>query len=578
MADFKILFYNYPIMKMYYEILFMISILFMGIYAIIWRKRYSVYFTLIFILIPLAIRGYVLTESPMVLEQAITGLKLSYIGGPFLMLFMMLAIFDFCNLNSRKWLRLVLFILSILMYLPIATLEKNTLFYKDIHLEFVNNQPLIIKTYGPLHTVHYVFLIFYLAITTGAIIYSLKKKKDVSEKKLVVLLFCEAVTTILFFAGHIFHMKFELAPVSYLVSEFVFLTMISRISLYDITETAIDTIVINGNTGFISFDKHFRYLSSNTLAKEVFPSLSELRTDSNAAKNPILNFVLISKIRTFIEDNTKNYFYKNCDDKIYQVNIDYLYAGKKKCGYMLYIQDDTKDQKYISLLNDFNGKLKDEVDEKTRHIEKMHDNLILGMATMVESRDNSTGGHIKRTSDVIEILVGVIEKDTSDDKLNLSPEFCHNLIKAAPMHDLGKIAVDDAILRKPGRFTDEEFAVMKTHTTEGARIVHEILKETDDYDFHILAENVAHYHHERWDGSGYPEGLRGEQIPLEARIMAIADVYDALVSKRVYKESMSFENANKIIMEGMGKHFDKRLEKYYVEARPMLEEYYSKIN
>ena len=150
----------------------------------------------------------------------------------------------------------------------------------------------------------------------------------------------------------------------------------------------------------------------------------------------------------------------------------------------------------------------------------------------------------------------------------LSDTFCRNLIKAAPMHDLGKIAVEDAILRKPGRFTPEEFAVMKTHAPEGARIVHEILKDTDDDEFHILAENVAHYHHERWDGSGYPEGLKGEAIPLEARIMAVADVYDALVSKRVYKKKMSFEKADAILREGMGSQFDPALERRFIPWRP----------
>ena len=125
---------------------------------------------------------------------------------------------------------------------------------------------------------------------------------------------------------------------------------------------------------------------------------------------------------------------------------------------------------------------------------------------------------------------------------------------------------------------DQEFEEMKKHAAEGARIVHEILKSTDDADFKIIAENVAHYHHERWDGSGYPSGLKGDKIPLEARIMAIADVYDALVSKRVYKESMSFEKADEIIMESFGKHFDKRLEPCYVSARPRLEEYYLKIS
>ena len=118
---------------------------------------------------------------------------------------------------------------------------------------------------------------------------------------------------------------------------------------------------------------------------------------------------------------------------------------------------------------------------------------------------------------------------------------------------------------------------MKKHAAEGAHIVHEILKDTDDYDFHILAENVAHYHHERWDGSGYPEGLKGTAIPFEARIMAIADVYDALVSKRCYKDSMPFDKADAIIMDGFGTQFDASLKPYYMAARPKLEEYYKSL-
>jgi putative two-component system response regulator len=227
---------------------------------------------------------------------------------------------------------------------------------------------------------------------------------------------------------------------------------------------------------------------------------------------------------------------------------------------------------YIRLLDRYNEELEDEVKAKTESIIKMHDNLILSMATMVESRDNSTGGHIRRTSEGVNILIDEIRKQG---KLKLSDEFCTCIIKAAPMHDLGKIAVDDAILRKPGRFRPEEYEIMKSHAAEGAKIVHEVLKETDDEAFKQIAENVAHYHHERWDGSGYPDGLKGEEIPLEARIMAIADVYDALVSKRVYKEKMSFEEADAIITEGMGTQFDPGLKAVYEAARPRLEEYYT---
>ena len=207
---------------------------------------------------------------------------------------------------------------------------------------------------------------------------------------------------------------------------------------------------------------------------------------------------------------------------------------------------------------------------RKREVE-MQDKLVFGMATMVEGRDNSTGGHIRRTSKVVELIV---HEMILDDSLSAHHRFYANVIKAAPMHDLGKITVDDAVLRKPGKFTDEEYAQMKKHSPEGAKIVKNILDGgTDDY-FEEIAVNVAHYHHERWDGRGYPEGLKGEEIPLEARIMAIADVYDALVSKRVYKDEFSFEKANQIILEGMGTQFDPGLEKYYLAAREKIEAFY----
>lgn len=224
-----------------------------------------------------------------------------------------------------------------------------------------------------------------------------------------------------------------------------------------------------------------------------------------------------------------------------------------------------------------NVTLQKEISQRNEHIIKIQDNMIMSMAMMVESRDNSTGGHIMRTREVVKILLDEMSKDKSEDAVKVTEEFCHNLIKAAPMHDLGKISVDDAILKKPGIFTDAEFEAMKTHAPEGARIMRKILRETDELPFCQLVENVAHYHHERWDGSGYPDGLKGEEIPLEARIMAIADVYDALVSRRVYKEPMSFEQADFIMMSSFGNHFDIHLQKYYVAARPRLEDYYRNL-
>ncbi len=201
---------------------------------------------------------------------------------------------------------------------------------------------------------------------------------------------------------------------------------------------------------------------------------------------------------------------------------------------------------------------------------KFNAQLVMGMATMVESRDKFTGGHIRRTSTGVRFIVEAMRENEA-----LSEKFCENIIKAAPMHDLGKIAVDDVVLRKPGKYTPEEYEKMKQHAAEGARILKDILGDTDE-EFLRIAQNVAHYHHERMDGTGYPDGLKGDEIPLEARIMAIADVYDALVSTRVYKQRYSPQKANRIILNGMGTQFDPSLQKYYEAALPKLEAFYAR--
>ncbi len=200
-------------------------------------------------------------------------------------------------------------------------------------------------------------------------------------------------------------------------------------------------------------------------------------------------------------------------------------------------------------------------------ITRSHDSILEGMASVVENRDNNTGGHIKRTSEVVRLL-------TED--LPLDDSFRENIIKAAPLHDLGKIAVPDNVLNKPARLTPEEYEQIKIHPKKGHSIVKTIFSGQDDENLLQVAENIALYHHEHYDGSGYPEGLSGEKIPLEARIMAIADVYDALVSHRCYKEPMSQEDAYQVIKDSMGTHFDPKLWECFEKAYPKIKAYYAK--
>ncbi len=243
-------------------------------------------------------------------------------------------------------------------------------------------------------------------------------------------------------------------------------------------------------------------------------------------------------------------------------------AEKVKAGDYQYHVDVVSNDSFGQLADTFNEMIV-ALDEKTRKIYAIQDSIIRGMAMMVESRDNSTGGHINRTSDCVKVF---IRKLVSTERYStLTPEFCSALIKAAPMHDLGKIAVDDAVLRKNGRFTGEEYEKMKAHSAEGARIVEQVLSQVDDAEFKQIAINVAHYHHEKWNGSGYPCNLSEERIPLEARIMALADVFDALVSKRCYKDSFSYDKAFSIIEESLGTHFDPELGRIFIDCRQDLE-------
>ena len=564
----------------FYTAVMVISMILASAYIYIWHKHFDVNFTMIFTLVPVSCIGYLLFEISGTPEGCIRSTQIIYIGGCFLQLFMLLSIFNLCGIKVAGGVRCALFASCVCIYASVLTIGHMDIFYKSISYVLTETgRHIPVKEYGFMHTAFLVQLLLFFMIGITAIVYCLLKKKQVPRTVLCLLVVPDVICILSFFIGRRLIASVDFVPLGYVIAEAVYLMIAYRVNLYDISDTVIDSMMHEQKVGYVSFDFKCRYLGSNEVAKELVPELKEMSVDGMFGYKPSQR-----RIRHFLDsfqkDNADNTFLYTVhgvdgsedDERFYNANVNYLYDGIQRRGYIVTFTDDTANKKYIRLLDDYNDKLKGEVEEKTGHIVQMHDNLIMSLAMMVESRDNSTGGHIKRTSEGVRILVDEIKKEGV---LSLSEEFCADVIKAAPMHDLGKIAVDDAVLRKPGRFTDEEFEKMKTHAAEGARVIHEILLNTDDESFKKTAENVAHYHHERWDGSGYPEKLSGEDIPLEARIMAIADVYDALVSKRVYKEAFDFKKADSIIMEGMGSQFDPHLRSAYENARPRLEEYYN---
>ncbi|WP_260258643.1 response regulator [Vibrio intestinalis] len=203
-----------------------------------------------------------------------------------------------------------------------------------------------------------------------------------------------------------------------------------------------------------------------------------------------------------------------------------------------------------------NEVLEEKVVERTQQLNDLQDVAMVAMGALAESRDPETGNHIRRTQKYVKVLAQALSQ-TPKYREYLQPDIITALYKSAPLHDIGKVGIVDSILLKPGKLTDEEFTEMKKHAAYGKDAIEAAEGSLGIADnFLTFAKEIAYSHHEKWDGSGYPEGISGEQIPVSARLMAIADVYDALISARVYKPAFSHEKAVEIITEGKGSHFD----------------------
>lgn len=234
---------------------------------------------------------------------------------------------------------------------------------------------------------------------------------------------------------------------------------------------------------------------------------------------------------------------------------------------------------YAQQLQEYQLTLEERVENQTQKITnqtqrmlQMQEHEIEEMAMLIESRDGNTGQHVRNTKRYVAMIVRYMYEHQIHPE-EVDEAYIEKVTNAAALHDVGKIMISDTILNKPGRFTPQEFEVMKTHSQLGGEIVAKILGENEDQQLVQISSDVAHYHHERWDGTGYPEGLRGEEIPLCARIMAVADVFDALVSKRVYKDEVPANQAFRVLQKEAGSHFDPEIVTVFLAIRQEVEAY-----
>ena len=273
--------------------------------------------------------------------------------------------------------------------------------------------------------------------------------------------------------------------------------------------------------------------------------------------------VIFLTARTAVEDEAHAFKCGAVDFITKPVNPQVVYAR---------VHSQLQVKRLADYLRDQNEFLEREVRRRTRELTAIQDVTISIMTSLAETRDNETGNHIRRTQHYVKLLAQALRQRGLHTAL-LTDHYIELLFKSAPLHDIGKVGIPDHILLKPGQLTEDEWVIMRTHAALGRESIERAEQQLGlEVDFLRVAKEIASGHHEKWDGSGYPSKLSGDAIPLPARLMALADVYDALISRRVYKAPMSHEQAFEVIVQGRGKHFDPELLDAFVDIAPKFAE------
>ena len=557
-------------MQVTYFVMLMISIGYVFFLMKRFQKHISVYYIFMTVAVVIVNLGYLQIAGARTEEGALLGNQVYCLAYPFLLLFTILVIADLCKFRIPTVVTILCICICFIIFLGASSVGHVGWYYRSVKMVIRGNYTFLEREYGPLHLMSPIYIVITLGYGLGIVAHAMRRKKHVSHfvsvGSLCMLILCSGT----FLGERLLGLKVELLPIAYTACAGGILLMLNRVATYDVKGISREAIEESREYGFMICDDKFRLSGADEQAKHWFPELNSLKIDYRI-QDTSTDF-LIQLEKWVLTGDTQDTVYFERESRILEVCHSVLEVYRKTL-HCIRIRDDTPQQQYLKLMERYSEELGIQVREKTARLVEVQNDIIVSMASIVENRDNNTGGHIRRTSDVVRVFVEYLL--SIDYSSVLTRETADRIIKAAPLHDFGKIAIPDSILNKPGKFVPEESEIMQLHAQKGAEIVARILQNSDDIQFKNIAVNVAHYHHEKWDGTGYPCGLAHEEIPLEARIMALADVFDALVSKRIYKDQFSYEKAIGIIEKSSGSHFDPDLCRAFLQCRPQIEELYN---
>lgn len=533
--------------------------------------------------------GYYFGAISRTVDSAFIANALGYIGGIFLPFIVMLKLVDFSKSKIPDWFTFTMAFFNVFLYIMIMMSEKFTFYYSEAVFD-PGPPAALLTTPGPFYYVRFIILGVEMALSIFFTVLTYTGRRKASFRTMILFVGMMFMVFVVYIAELIVNIRYELLPFFYLGCGIVLVYSSTRMSLYDVTLSVQEKIEEVNNYAYMVFDRNFNFVGCNTAAYKFFPELSNATIDTrinaeNYALKGILKWMHDTSMyadksdikKKFIKDdvvindrNPEERKHLNCE-------LSFIHFGSQKriAGYLVELVDDTAQQDRIEQLSFKGERLQREAAKQAKKLKSLQSSTILGMAAMIESRDNSTGGHINRTSACCALFVEYLR---TCPEYHRSENYWDAVVNSAPLHDLGKINISDAILKKRDKLKPWEYDEMKTHAQKGAEIVKKVLADVDDREFVKVAINVAHHHHEKYNGTGYPDGLEGKHIPFEARIMAIVDVFDALVSKRYYKKAMAYNEAFKIIEDEKGSHFDPELADSFFAMKKEIIDLYESFN
>ena len=473
--------------------------------------------------------GYVMEISATNQEAAMFGAMVGYIGKPFSFLTAFIFVYHYCGYRMPKKLLAVLVAIQAVFTVAVFTNSYHYLFYSSVSFDRSRTFSPLLLGHGVLYYGYMASTVVYFAATLVLSIKELKRSKTPEAKHQIFFIFG------LLGAGFLGYMVFlagltggyDATMAGCLVGTLFLMILFVKYRLFDALSLAKEQALNDAVNGLVVLDQRGNEVYRNAMVNELL--------DHGLSVGQLLE----------LPGETPMVF---LGERVYQVTKKTVVDKGRVFGQTIEISDITDGYHY-------SARLEKDVENRTREINHIQRSVIASFANIVEARDDSTGTHIKRTSAYVRIIAENLRQMGCHTQ-TLTDAYITKLEDVSPLHDIGKISISDSILRKPGKLTEEEYEVIKTHTTTGADIIEKTMHGVETDEYVSMGEDVTLYHHEKWAGGGYPKGLSGEDIPLSARIMAIADVYDAVCSLRCYKPAIGKDEAREIILEGRGTHFD----------------------